>query len=60
MSKDDDFRSLALLRGAPPKIVWLQVGNAATSQVANVMRANALHLTAFSLDPTEAFLSLRV
>jgi predicted nuclease of predicted toxin-antitoxin system len=28
VSKDDDFRSFALVRGAPPKVVWLQIGNA--------------------------------
>jgi predicted nuclease of predicted toxin-antitoxin system len=28
VSKDDDFRQRSFLKGAPPKIVWLQVGNA--------------------------------
>jgi predicted nuclease of predicted toxin-antitoxin system len=23
VSKDDDFRSLALVHGAPPKVIWL-------------------------------------
>ena len=32
VSKDDDFRSLALVRGAPPKVIWLQVGNASTAR----------------------------
>ena len=59
ISKDDDFRSLALVRGAPPKVVWLQVGNASTSHVAGLLRANAQHLMAFSLDPLEALFSLR-
>jgi predicted nuclease of predicted toxin-antitoxin system len=59
ISKDDDFRSLALVRGAPPKVVWLQVGNASTSHVAGLLRANAPHLMAFSLDPLEALFSLR-
>ena len=59
ISKDDDFRSLALVRGAPPKVVWLQVGNASTSHVADVLRANAQHLMAFSLDPHGALFSLR-
>jgi predicted nuclease of predicted toxin-antitoxin system len=59
ISKDDDFRSLALVRGAPPKVVWLQVGNASTSHVASLLRAQAVHLTAFSLDPLEVLFSLR-
>jgi predicted nuclease of predicted toxin-antitoxin system len=59
VSKDDDFRSLALVRGPPPKVIWLQVGNAPTAAVANLLRANALLLNTFSLDPVEVLLSLR-
>lgn len=58
VSKDDDFRSLALVRGSPPKVIWLQVGNAPTAAVANLLRANAALLKTFSLDPVEALLSL--
>jgi predicted nuclease of predicted toxin-antitoxin system len=59
ISKDDDFRSLALVRGAPPKVVWLQIGNSTTAQVAQLLRAFALQLQAFSVDPAESLLSLR-
>ena len=59
VSKDDDFRSLALVRGPPPKVIWLQVGNAPTAAVANLLRANALLLNTFSLDAVEVLLSLR-
>ena len=59
VSKDDDFRSLALVRGAPPKVVWLQIGNAPTSKVADLLRANFLALEAFSNEPAEALISLR-
>jgi hypothetical protein len=58
-ASDDDFRSLALVRGAPPKVVWLQIGNASTSRVADLLHANALLLKTVSLDPVEALLSLR-
>ena len=34
VSKDDDFRALALLHGAPPKILWLRLGNAGTAAIA--------------------------
>jgi predicted nuclease of predicted toxin-antitoxin system len=33
VSKDDDFRQLALLRGAPPKVIWVSIGNAGTEEV---------------------------
>jgi hypothetical protein len=40
-------------------VIWLQVGNASTAAVANLLRANALLLKTFSLDPVEALLSLQ-
>jgi predicted nuclease of predicted toxin-antitoxin system len=30
VTKDDDFRGLSLLRGAPPKVIWLVIGNCTT------------------------------
>jgi len=39
--------------------IILQVGNASTAAVANLLRANALLLKTFSLDPVEALLSLQ-
>lgn len=33
VSKDDDFRQRGFVEGAPPKVVWLQVGNAGTAVV---------------------------
>ena len=59
VSKDDDFSSLALVRGAPPKVIWLQIGNAPTSRIAEVLKGNAQILESFSRDPGEALLTLR-
>jgi predicted nuclease of predicted toxin-antitoxin system len=59
VSKDDDFRGLALFRGAPPKVVWLQVGNASTSRIATLLHGNAANLNAFSLNPAEALFILQ-
>jgi predicted nuclease of predicted toxin-antitoxin system len=57
VTKDDDFCSLALVRGAPPKVIWLQIGNASTAIVAQVLKNNAL--LAFALQPAESLQSLR-
>jgi predicted nuclease of predicted toxin-antitoxin system len=27
VTKDEDFHRLSILRGAPPKVIWLRVGN---------------------------------
>ena len=31
ISKDNDFRQLSFLHGAPPKVIWLHIGNAPMS-----------------------------
>ena len=31
VSKDNDFRQMSFLHGAPPKVIWLSVGNAGTN-----------------------------
>lgn len=46
VSQDADFAELALLRGAPPKVIWLRCGNRLTDYVADLLRA---HFRAISL-----------
>jgi predicted nuclease of predicted toxin-antitoxin system len=50
ISKDDDFRSLALVRGAPPKVVILRIGNASTDQIAERLLDAQLQIEAFAVD----------
>jgi predicted nuclease of predicted toxin-antitoxin system len=50
VSKDDDFRSLALVRGAPPKVVILRIGNASTDQIAERLLDAQLLVEAFAVD----------
>ena len=33
VSKDNDFRQLSFVHGAPPKVIWLSVGNAGTEAI---------------------------
>jgi predicted nuclease of predicted toxin-antitoxin system len=56
VSKDDDFRQRSLLDGAPPKVVWLQVGNASTGPIAELLREQAPRLRRFEEDHESAFL----
>jgi predicted nuclease of predicted toxin-antitoxin system len=56
VSKDDDFRQRSLLEGAPPKVVWLQVGNAGTAPIAELLRQQASRLRRFERDEEAAFL----
>ena len=38
VSKDEDFHRLALLRGAPPKLIRIRLGNCTTDDVAQLLR----------------------
>ena len=38
VSKDEDFQRLAVLRGAPPKFVWIRLGNSSTDDIARLLR----------------------
>lgn len=58
VSKDDDFRQRAMVYGAPPKTIWLRLGNASTAEIENVLRARAADIRTFTIDTNEAMLIL--
>lgn len=58
VSKDSDFRELSATRGAPPKVVWLAIGNAGTRAIRDLLLANHARLESFVADPEEAMLVL--
>jgi len=58
-TKDDDFRGLSLLRGAPPKIIWLVVGNTSTAEILRILLDNVNAIEAFIAEPATALLALR-
>jgi predicted nuclease of predicted toxin-antitoxin system len=58
VSKDTDFRERSFLEGAPPKIIWLDVGNAVTSAVAELLRRERQRAEAFATRDESSFLIL--
>jgi predicted nuclease of predicted toxin-antitoxin system len=58
VSKDSDFQQRALLKGHPPKVVWVRLGNCTTAAVADLLRARQTDLLAFEADATASFLIL--
>jgi predicted nuclease of predicted toxin-antitoxin system len=52
VTKDEDYNTLSVLRGSPPKVIWLQLGNCTTSQVEAVFRARFADIEAFEKDPS--------
>ena len=51
VSKDNDFRQLSFVYGPPPKVVWLNVGNAGTRVIAALLQSRVADLLAFDADP---------
>lgn len=58
VSKDSDFQELVSLRGAPPKLIWLRLGNCTTSEVEALVRSARDLIDAFANSPDEDVLVL--
>lgn len=58
VTKDEDYNNLSVIRGVPPKVVWLQLGNCTTAQVEAVFRARVGDIEAFEKDPSVGTLVL--
>jgi len=58
VTKDDDFLELSILRGAPPKVVLIGLGNCRTSAVVAILSAEKLKLEQFESDAEASLLEL--
>ena len=56
LSKDSDFAERSVLFGAPPKIIWLSVGNAGTLRIAQLLRDRLPDLVRFENDSESSLL----
>ncbi len=58
VSKDADFRERSYVEGAPPKIVWLDVGNAGTEAIEGLLRRERERVERFAASEESSFLIL--
>ena len=58
VTKDEDFHRLSVLRGAPPKVIWLRLGNASTEDVARLLRERREDILRFASQDEATFLVL--
>ena len=58
VSKDSDFQQRSLVLGAPPKVVWLRIGNCRTSQIEDLIRIHAVELHTFEREASSSLLIL--
>ena len=57
-TKDEDFHRLSILKGAPPKVIWLRLGNCATQDIAALVRVRHETIARFSAQSETTFLEL--
>jgi predicted nuclease of predicted toxin-antitoxin system len=55
-TKDEDFRQRSYVLGAPPKVVWLRLGNCTTADIEVVLRRAASEIEAFANEEGPALL----
>lgn len=60
VSKDTDFRERSFMEGHPPKIIWLDVGNAGTGEIAELMQQERLRIKNFIDHPEASLLILSI
>src|SRR4029077_3904155 len=58
VSKDEDFQRLSVLYGAPPKVIWIRLGNCSTADIVRLLRERRNEIDRFAADEEPAFLAL--
>ncbi len=60
VSKDNDFRQRSFLFGAPPKVIWLSVGNGGTTIIKALLQSNTQIIQTFTESEVEDLLVLEM
>jgi predicted nuclease of predicted toxin-antitoxin system len=57
-TRDEDFVGMSVLRGAPPKVVWLNVRNSRNAVIAALLESHATDLERFVEHEEYTFLAI--
>lgn len=52
VTRDSDFNDISVMRGFPPKVIWLQIDNCTTGAIERILRQHDSAIRAFAADPT--------
>ena len=58
VTKDADFSDLCVLRGFPPKIIWIRRGNCTVDDLHQLLREQYEQIEALNADPSIGVLTL--
>lgn len=60
VSKNTDFRERSFVEGLPPKVIWLDVGNAGTRVIADLLRRERQRAETFERELETSLLILSI
>jgi predicted nuclease of predicted toxin-antitoxin system len=58
VSKDADFHQRSFVLGPPPKVIWIRLGNCRTTDIEELLRAQAEAVRTFLRDEEASFFAL--
>jgi len=58
VTKDADFSEFGIVKGFPPKIIWIRRGNCSTQDIETILRENYSAISALSEDSETGILTL--
>jgi predicted nuclease of predicted toxin-antitoxin system len=58
VTKDADFSEFGLVKGFPPKIIWIRRGNCSSQDIESILRENYSAISALSEDSETGILTL--
>ena len=51
VTKDSDFEELSIIKGTPPKVIWIKVGNANNKVITNIFIDNKTEINKLLANP---------
>ncbi len=58
VTRDSDYNELLVVRGFPPKIIWIRRGNCSTKEIETILRSHLTNIQTLTNDPTLGILTL--
>lgn len=58
VSKDTDFSEMSVVRGFPPKVIWIRRGNCSTDEIADILRRDVRLVAELEANPNLGILLL--
>ena len=59
VTKDNDFNEISVLKGFPPKIIWLRTGNCRINQIEDMLLKNRNLLKEFSQNLSKGLIQIQ-